>query len=49
MENLNYRVEWDSPEGLTYKQDFETLTEARIALAMHNSRNARIKVSIKSQ
>jgi hypothetical protein len=42
-----YRVEWDGPRGLSYKQEFDTITEARIALAMHNPRNSRMLVIVK--
>jgi hypothetical protein len=47
MSNLNFTVEWDGPNGMTYKQDFETIAEARMAMALHKSRNARIKVEQK--
>jgi hypothetical protein len=42
---FKYTVEWESEIGLTnYKQDFETIEEARIALALHNRSNAVLKV-----
>ena len=43
MSKLRYEVRWDG-ELTTYKQTFETIEEARIALALHNRRNARIIV-----
>lgn len=47
MSKYKYTVEWESEIGLTnYKQDFETIVEARMALALHNSRNAIMKVSL---
>ena len=36
-----YTVEWEG-ELTNYKQDFETIEEARIALALHHPRNARL-------
>ena len=44
---LKYEVQWDSDGDLThirYAQDFETIEEARIALALHNKRNAVLTV-----
>jgi hypothetical protein len=43
MSKLRYEVHWDG-ELVTYKQGFDTISEARMALALHNSRNARIIV-----
>ena len=45
MTKWKYEVWWDG-DLTTYKQEFESLEEARIALAMHHSRNSRMKVSI---
>ena len=42
---IKYEVWWDG-ELTTYKQEFDTIVEARMALALHNSRNARMKVSL---
>jgi len=40
-----YEVEWDSDMSyVRYTQDFENIEEARIALALHNKRNAVLKV-----
>ena len=42
---LKYEVQWDgfiSQER--YTQDFETIDEARIALALHNNRNAVMRI-----
>jgi hypothetical protein len=44
MIKLRYTVEWEG-DMTNYKQDFETIDEARIALAIHNSRNARLLIS----
>lgn len=45
---LNYNVKWDSPTGLErYSQDFETIDEARIALALHSKYNAELSISKK--
>ena len=41
---LRYTVEWEG-DMTNYKQDFETIDEARIALAIHNKRNARLLIS----
>ena len=44
---LKYEVQWDSDGDLThirYAQDFETIEEARIALALHHKRNAVLTV-----
>ena len=42
---LKYEVEWDGDlSHVRYAQDFETIEEARIALALHNSRNAVLTV-----
>ena len=36
-----YEVQWDSDMSyVKYTQDFETIEDARIALALHNRRNA---------
>ena len=38
---LKYEVEWDGDlSHIRYAQDFETIEEARIALALHHKRNA---------
>lgn len=39
MSKLIYTVEWDG-DGITYKQDFETIEDARIALAVHHKKNS---------
>ena len=44
MIKLRYTVEWEG-DMTNYKQDFETIDEARIALAIHNKRNARLLIS----
>ena len=42
---LKYEVEWDGDlTHIRYAQDFETIEEARIALALHNKRNAVLTV-----
>jgi hypothetical protein len=41
---LRYTVEWEG-DMTNYKQDFENIDEARIALAIHNKRNARLLIS----
>ena len=46
MSKFIYEVHWDG-ELTTYKQNFETIEEARIALALHNRRNARLIVTKK--
>lgn len=43
MSKFNYRVEWDG-EITNYKQDFENIEEARIALALHHRKNARLLI-----
>lgn len=43
MSKLIYTVEWEGDE-MTYKQDFETIEDARIALAVHHRRNAHLKI-----
>lgn len=43
MRKLTYEVSWDG-KLTTYKQDFETIDEARIALALHNKRNAVMRI-----
>lgn len=45
MKKLKYEVRWDG-KLTTYKQEFETIEEARIALALHNNENARMIVSL---
>lgn len=47
-ENFNYVVSWDGPNGMRYQQDFETIAEARMALALHNSRDSKLTVIPKS-
>lgn len=42
---VKYEVLWDG-ELITYKQEFDSIVEARMALALHNSRNARMRVSL---
>ena len=42
---LKYEVQWDSDlSHARYAQDFETIEEARIALALHHKRNAVLTV-----
>ena len=42
---LKYEVQWDGfISNERYAQDFETIEEARIALALHNKRNAVLTV-----
>ena len=42
---LKYEVEWDGDlSHVRYAQDFETIEEARIALALHHKRNAVLTV-----
>jgi len=43
MSKYKYTAKWDG-ELTNYKQDFETLEEARIAMIMHHERNAVIHV-----
>ena len=43
MSKLMYTVEWEG-DVANYKQDFETIEEARIAMIMHHKRNAVIHV-----
>ena len=35
MNKFRYTVEWDG-DGINYKQDFETIEDARIAFAVHH-------------
>ena len=43
MNRLIYTVEWDG-ELTSYKQDFDNIDDARIALALHRQRNAVLKI-----
>ena len=43
MSKLIYRVEWET-ELANYKQDFETIEDARIALAVHHRFNSRLLI-----
>jgi hypothetical protein len=43
MSKYKYTVEWEG-DVANYKQDFETLEEARIAMIMHHKRNAVIRI-----
>ena len=43
MSKFIYTVEWEG-DLTNYKQDFETIEEARIALALHHPRNAHLKI-----
>ena len=45
MSKIRYTVEWEG-DVANYKQDFETIEEARMAMIMHHKRNAVIKVGI---
>jgi hypothetical protein len=46
MNRWTYEVRWDG-DLTTYKQNFETIEEARIALALHNNRNSRMIITKK--
>jgi len=48
MEKFNYVVTWYGPFGMVYQQDFDTIAEARMALALHNSRGSKLTVKRKS-
>ncbi len=48
MSKFIYTVEWEG-ELTNYKQDFETIEEARIALALHHKRNARLLINKKEE
>ncbi len=43
MSKIRYTVEWEGYVA-NYKQDFETIEEARMAMIMHHKRNAVIRV-----
>ena len=43
MSKFKYTVEWEG-DVINYKQDFDSLEEARIAMIMHHRRNAVIHV-----
>lgn len=43
MSRLIYTVEWEG-DFVNYKQDFETIEDARIALAVHHRRNSRLLI-----
>jgi hypothetical protein len=47
MKNLSYTVSWYGPFGMVYQQDFDDITEARMALALHNSRGSKLTVKQK--
>lgn len=53
MSQFEYSVEWDSDitteygKPVRYRQDFESLEEARMAMALHNNRNSELHVTIK--
>jgi|GEM_PF-2253098 len=43
--NYKYEVEWNGDlDHIRYAQDFETIEEARIALALHHHRDAVLTV-----
>lgn len=46
MNKFRYIVEWDG-DGINYKQDFDTIEDARIALDVHHRRNARLLIEKK--
>lgn len=47
---MTYTVSWDALDSaVRYSQDFENIDEARIALALHHSRNAELKIVTKQQ
>jgi hypothetical protein len=48
MKKYKYTVEWEGDLS-NYKQDFDTLEEARIALALHSKRNSRLLISIQER
>jgi len=48
MSKFRYTVEWDG-DITNYKQDFETIEEARIALALHSKRNAHLSIKRKEE
>jgi len=48
MSKYKYTVEWEG-KLTNYKQDFETIEEARIALALHHPRNARLLINKKEE
>lgn len=48
MSKFIYTVEWDG-DITNYKQDFETIEEARIALALHSKRNAHLLIKRKEE
>jgi hypothetical protein len=43
MSKYKYTVEWEG-DVINYKQDFDSLEEARMAMIMHHRRNAVIHV-----
>jgi hypothetical protein len=43
MIKYKYTVEWEG-DVINYKQDFDSLEEARMAMIMHHKRNAVIHV-----
>ena len=43
MSKYKYTVEWEG-DVANYKQDFDSIEEARIAMIMHHKRNAVINV-----
>ncbi len=43
MSKFKYTVEWEG-DVINYKQDFDSLEEARMAMIMHHRRNAVIHV-----
>ena len=43
MSRITYTVEWEG-DNTTHKQDFETIEDARIALAVHHRKNAHLKI-----
>lgn len=48
MSKYKYTVEWEG-DLTNYKQDFETIEEARIALALHHRFNARLLINKKEK
>lgn len=48
MNKFRYTVEWEG-KLTNYKQDFETIEEARIALALHHPRNSRLLINKKEE
>ena len=46
MDKFRYIVQWDG-DGISYKQDFDTIKDARIALNAHRKKNSRLLIKKK--